>query len=102
MSQNGNLTPNHKPLQSKDQMSSNWGVLYIVEFFLLMNIKYGPYIFKTNLIWERYERPKFWDKKSPNFGTPRKKWHLDVVPMERHIIYYKEGSGGSSQKLQVV
>jgi hypothetical protein len=40
---------------------------------------------------------KFWDNKSPE-----KKWHLNVVPTERHKIYYREGSGASSQNMQVV
>jgi hypothetical protein len=50
----------------------------------------------------RYESPKFQDNKSPNFGIPNKKCHMDLAPMESHRIYYKEGSGASSQKLQVV
>jgi len=29
-----------------------------------------PLYSKKNLIWKRYERPKFWDNKSPNFETP--------------------------------
>ncbi len=28
-----------------------------------------------------------------SLGSPREKWHLDVVPMERYRIYYREGSG---------
>jgi hypothetical protein len=35
-------------------------------------------------------------------GSPREKWHLDVVLAERHRIYYKEGSFASSQSLWVV
>ncbi len=46
---------------------------------------------------------KVWDNKSPNLGlplgNPEEKWHLDAIPMERHIIYYREGSGASSQRL---
>jgi hypothetical protein len=26
-------------------------------------------------------------------GSPKEKCHLDVVPKERHKIYYREGSG---------
>jgi hypothetical protein len=33
------------------------------------------------------------------FGSPKEKWHLDVVPIERDKIYYREESGASSQKL---
>jgi hypothetical protein len=32
-------------------------------------------------------------------GSPEEKWHLDVVLAERHIIYYREGNGASSQRL---
>jgi hypothetical protein len=32
-------------------------------------------------------------------GSPEKKWHLDVVLVEKNIIYYKEGSGASFQRL---
>jgi len=32
-------------------------------------------------------------------GSPKEKWHLDVVLMDKHIIYYREGSGSSSQRL---
>jgi hypothetical protein len=35
------------------------------------------------------------------FGNPVKKWHLDVVPTKRHIVYYREGSDASSQRLWV-
>jgi hypothetical protein len=31
-----------------------------------------------------------------------KKCHLDVAPIDSHKIYYKEGSGVSFQRLQVV
>jgi hypothetical protein len=30
-SQIGNLTPNHKPIEIKGQMKSNWGVLFTVD-----------------------------------------------------------------------
>jgi hypothetical protein len=32
-------------------------------------------------------------------GSPKKKFHLDVAPMENHKVYYREGSGASSQRL---
>jgi hypothetical protein len=57
---------------------------------------------QKNLIWGRYERIKFQDGKSPNFKTPTweswEKCHLDVTHVESHKIYYKEGSGASSQR----
>jgi hypothetical protein len=49
-----------------------------------------------------------------SFGTTRvpilglalrslgKKCHLDVAPMENHIVYYREGNGASSQRLHIV
>jgi hypothetical protein len=33
------------------------------------------------------------------FGSREKKCHLDVAPMKRHKIYYKEGNGASSPKV---
>jgi hypothetical protein len=54
-----NLTPNYKTLESKGQMSSNWGVLYTVGKILLKAIRYCLCNFKINLIWERYEHPNF-------------------------------------------
>jgi hypothetical protein len=50
-------------------MSCDWGVLYIVRKIFLRAIRYCPQILKTKLILEIYERPKFWDYKSPSFGT---------------------------------
>jgi hypothetical protein len=41
--------------------------------------------------------------KVPILGLPLgKKCHLDVTPMESNKIYYKEGSGASSQSLQAM
>jgi hypothetical protein len=34
--------------------------------------------------------------------SPKEKWHLDVVPTKKNKIYYKEGNGASSQRLQIV
>jgi hypothetical protein len=45
-------------------------MLYIVEKVFSNVIRYFIITSKTNLIWERYERLKFWDNKSPSFGTP--------------------------------
>ncbi len=36
------------------------------------------------------------------FGSSEKKCHLDVGLMESHKIYYREGSGASSQRLWAV
>ncbi len=45
------------------------------------------------------QESQFWDS---HLGVLGKKWHLDVVPIERHKIHYREGSGASSQRLWVV
>jgi hypothetical protein len=69
----------------------------------LKAIKYCPHVFQTCLIWERYERSKFWDNKSPNFGTPTwESWNkvlFECAPMETQKIYYKDRSGASFQRL---
>jgi hypothetical protein len=83
-------------LENKGQMKFDWGVFYTIGKILLRVIRYFLLILK-NLIWNRYKRPKFWDNKSL-----REKWHLDIIPMERHKLYYKERSGASSQRLRAV
>jgi hypothetical protein len=69
-SQIENLTPAHKSLESRGQMRSDWGMLYTIAKILLRAIRYCLCILKKNLIQKRYEHPKLWDNKSPNFGTP--------------------------------
>ncbi len=68
-SQIENLTPKHKSLEWKNQMRSNWSVLYTVEKIFSRAIRYCCCTLKIDLIWERYECPKFWDNKNPSFGT---------------------------------
>jgi hypothetical protein len=58
-SQIENLTPNHKPFESKNQMKLRLGMLYIVEKTFLRAIRYCPHILKKDLILEKYECPKF-------------------------------------------
>jgi hypothetical protein len=102
-SQIPNLTPNYKSLEIKGQMRSDWSVLYTIGNIFSRAIRYYCHTFKINLIWKRYERPKFWNNKSPSSRTirvPVEKWHLDVISIEKHIAYYREGGGASSQKLQ--
>jgi hypothetical protein len=52
-------------------------------------------MFKIVLIWEKNKSPKFQNNKNPNlwlsFGSPKKKFHLDVAPVKSHIVYYSEG-----------
>jgi hypothetical protein len=40
----------HKPLESRGQINSDWGMLYIVGKIILRAIRYCPQIFKINLI----------------------------------------------------
>jgi hypothetical protein len=50
-----------------------WGLIgacYTPLEIYFQGSKKFPCTFKTNLIWERYEGPKFWDNKSFDFGTP--------------------------------
>jgi len=49
-SQIGNLIIDHKPLESRGQMSFDWGVLYTVGKIVMKDIKYCPCILKTDLI----------------------------------------------------
>jgi len=72
---------------NRGEMRSDWNVLYTIGKIFLRAIKYCLR-FKKNLIWQRHECPKFWNNKSPNSD---KKWHLHVVLMERHKVYYREG-----------
>jgi hypothetical protein len=44
-SQIGYLSPEHKSLESKGQITSNWGVLYIIGKIVLRAINYCPCIF---------------------------------------------------------
>jgi hypothetical protein len=37
-----------------------------------------------------------------NLENLKKKCHLDVAPIESHRVYYREGSGASSQRLWTV
>jgi hypothetical protein len=87
-------------------MKSNRSVLYTIEKIFSRAIRYCPWTFKKDFIWERYECPKFGTTKVRVLGLPlaslMEKWHLDVVPTKRHKIYYREGSGASSQMLRIV
>jgi hypothetical protein len=65
-----NLTPDHKPLESRGEMSSNWGVLYTIGKIFLKIIIYHPCI-----TWPK----KFgkgilaWDKACVDFGLRLRK-----------------------------
>jgi len=93
-SQIGNLTSDHKSLEGKDQMRFDWTMLYTVGSIFSRAIKYYRCTFKIDLIWERYECQKIWDnKKSQGKVT------FGCSPHVKHIVYYREGGGASSQRL---
>jgi hypothetical protein len=54
--------------------------------------------------WKRIDLRNIWTSKILGlpFGNLEKKWHLDVVFVGRHKIYYREGSGASSQRLRAM
>jgi hypothetical protein len=80
------------------------GVQYIIGKIFLKDINYFHHMFKTILIWKGYMNVQsFETKQILVLGLPLgKKCHLDVAPIDSHKIYYKEGSGVSFQRLQVV
>jgi hypothetical protein len=49
-SQIGNLTPNHKSLEIRGKMRSDWSVLYTIGKIFSKDIKYCPPILKKNLL----------------------------------------------------
>jgi len=101
-----NLTPDHKSFESRGQMRSNWSVLYTIGKIFWREIKYCPCTFKKKLIWKKMSIQHFETIRVPILGFPLGsfggKWHLDVIPTERHKVSYRVGSGASSQRLQAV
>jgi hypothetical protein len=65
-----NLISNHKSLESKGQMRFDWNVLYNVGMIFSRAIKYYLHTLKKKLGLKKYERPNFWNNKSPSFRTP--------------------------------
>ncbi len=101
---NWEFESDHKTLKSKGQMRSDWSVLHTIEKIFSCDIRYCLHIFKKKTSFENDMSVQSFETiiiqvLGLPFGTPKEKWHLDVVPIERHIIYYKAGSGASSQKL---
>jgi hypothetical protein len=90
-----NLTLDHKSFKKKGQIRFNQGTLYIIGKIFLRVIRHCPCIFKINVIWKRYECPKFWDNKTPTWESWGKV--TNVVPIEKHKIYYRKGGGASSK-----
>jgi hypothetical protein len=106
MDQIENLTPNHKPLKNRGQMSFDSGMLYIIWKIILRAIRYCPQISKKIWLEKDMSIQSFETTKVPILGLPfgnlGEKWHLNVVPIESHRVYYGEGSGASFQRLQVM
>jgi hypothetical protein len=88
-------------------MISDWGLQYTIGKIFLRAIKYCPCVLQKKPCFEK-------DMNIQSFGitiipilglplgSPRKKCHLDVALAKSHRIYYREGSGASSQRLWVV
>jgi hypothetical protein len=67
-----NLTSDHKSLKSKGQMSSDWGVLYIVEKIFSKSIRHSL-AFSKNISFEKYMNVEsFGTTKIPILGVPGK------------------------------
>jgi len=82
-------------LENKGQMKSDWGMLYTVGQFFLKTIRCFPCILKMTWFEKDMNNQNFETIRIPilgfPLGSPEEKWHLDVVPMERHRIYYGGG-----------
>jgi hypothetical protein len=96
-----------KSLESRGQMRFDWNMLYTGWKIFARAIRYFPRIFFKKPWFEKYMNiQSFGITKVPILGLPlgssKEKWHLDVVPAERHRVYYREGSGASSERLRVV
>ncbi len=95
-----------KSLESRGQMRSDWACYTPLEryFWKLSNITLA--FFLKTWFEKDMNNHNFRTIKVPVLGlslsNPEKKWHLDVVPVEKHIIHYRTGSGASSQRLWAV
>ncbi len=58
----------HKPLESKGQMNSNWGMLYIVGKIFLRAMKYCPQVSKNNWFEKDINIQSFGTTKVPFLG----------------------------------
>jgi hypothetical protein len=58
-SQIGNLIFDHKPLESRGQIGSDWGMLYTIEKILFEGHRILPSHFQNKFHWRRYKHPKF-------------------------------------------
>jgi len=87
-------------------MRSTWSVLYTVGKIFSRTIRYFPRTLIKTWFEKNMNVQSFGTIRIPilglPLGSPREKWHLDIITAERHIIYYKEGSCVSSQRLWVV
>ncbi len=72
MNQIGNLTPDHKSLESKSQMMFNWAVLYTIGNIFLKVIGYFLQIFKKYLISKNMRPQNFGTIIVPILGVPGK------------------------------
>ncbi len=65
---------------------------------------YKGYKILSSYFQNTFNLRKIWMSKI--LGLPlrslEEKWHLDVIPMERHKVDYREENGASSRKLQAM
>jgi len=97
--------PTINPLKTKVKWASIEACFTPLEFSCFEGYKILISHFFFKKIWfEKYMNiQNFRTTRVPILGLPfeslGEKWHLDVIPVERHIMYYREGSGASSQRL---
>jgi hypothetical protein len=93
-----NLTPDHKSLQRRGQMKFDWSMLCNVGNIYIALILWKGIWFKKDISVQSFRTLWILVLGLP-FGSFRGKWHLDVVRVKRHIIYYREGNDAFSQKV---
>jgi hypothetical protein len=75
---------------------------YIFEGYKILH-PHAPNKFDLRKIWMSkvlgQQKSPFWDS---YLGVPGKKCHLGIACTKSHRVYYREGSGASSQRLRVI
>jgi len=89
--------PTINPLKARFKLVPIRVCYGLLEFFF-EEYKISPSHFQKRLDLIRYEHPIL----GLSLGSLGEKWHLDVVLIEKHRVYYKEGSGASFWKLRVM
>jgi hypothetical protein len=74
-------------------------MLFIVGNIFSRTLKYWACIHKKIWFEKDMNVQSFRITRIPTLGSPKEKWHLGVVRVKKHKLYYREGSGASSQRL---